>query len=162
MSEMEGMDGLSIGGNNIKNFRYADDTVLVADFVEKLQALVDVIKRASEEKELKIIREKAECKMVSKRSEMPVCPIQIETEIVDKFEQFQYLGSVVTADAWCTSEKKIGIAKTAFRKMVHLPTNCRVRVQTRKRATKTYVWSLLLYDCHALTVSGEIEARMKD
>ena len=163
MREIEGMEGFSIGGRNVNNIRYADDTVLIADSVEKLQALLDVVNRASEEKGLKINREKTECMVVSKRSETPVCPIQIETEQVGKVEQFQYLGSVVTADARCTTEikRRIGIAKTAFRKMAHLLTNSRLGIPTRKRAIKTYVWSTLLYGCEAWTVSREMENRLE-
>ena len=59
------MDGFSIGRRTVNNIRYAD---------EKLQVLLDVANRASEEKGLELNREKAECNVVSKRSETPVCP----------------------------------------------------------------------------------------
>ena len=97
------------------------------------------VNKASEEKGLRINREKTECMVVSKRSETPDCPIQIEQELVAKVEQFQYLGSVVTADARCSTEikRRLGIAKTAFRKMQPLLTNRHLRIQTRKRAVKT-------------------------
>ena len=36
VGEIEGMEGFSIGELNVNNIRYADDTVLVADSVEKL------------------------------------------------------------------------------------------------------------------------------
>ena len=163
MREIEGVEGFSIGGRNVNNIRYADDTVLVADSVEKLQRLVDGVSRASEEKGLKINREKTECMVVSKLSETPACSIHIEQEPVSKVEQFQYLGSVITADARCSTEivRRIGIAKSAFRKMSHLLTNGRLAIQTRKRAIKTYIWSTLLYGCEAWTVSGVMEKRLE-
>ena len=89
MREIEGMEGFSIGGRNLNNIRYADDTVLVADSVEKLQTLVNEVNKASEEKGLRINRAKMECIAVSKRSETPDCTIQIEQEC-PKVEQFQY------------------------------------------------------------------------
>ena len=89
MREIGGIEAFSIGGRNVNNIRYADDTVLLADSVEKLQALFDVGNRASKEKGLKIKREKTECLMVSRRSETPVCSKQIETELVSKLEHFQ-------------------------------------------------------------------------
>ena len=55
---IETMDGFSLGGRNINNVRYADDTVLVADSVEKLQDLVNTVNVASEEKGLRINRGK--------------------------------------------------------------------------------------------------------
>ena len=46
---IEGLQGLSIGGENINNFRYADDTALVADSEERLQEIVNIVKERSEE-----------------------------------------------------------------------------------------------------------------
>lgn len=37
------MDGILIGGRNVNNIRYRDDTVLLDDLEEKLQALVNRI-----------------------------------------------------------------------------------------------------------------------
>ena len=39
--KLVGLDGISVGGRNVNNIRFADDTVLIADSEEKkLQALV--------------------------------------------------------------------------------------------------------------------------
>ena len=38
------MEGIKVGGVNMNNIRYADDTVIIADTAEKLQALVEVVK----------------------------------------------------------------------------------------------------------------------
>ena len=78
-------------------------------------------------------------------------------------KEFQYLGSILTTDARCTTEikRRIGIAKTAFRRMKNLLTNSRLSVQTRVRAIKTYVWSTLLYGCETWTVSREMEQRLE-
>lgn len=43
IEDLEDMDGILIGGRNVNNIRYADDTVLLADTEEKLQALVNRI-----------------------------------------------------------------------------------------------------------------------
>ena len=42
------LPGLSVGGENINNFRYEDDTALVADSEEKLQKIVNMVKEQSE------------------------------------------------------------------------------------------------------------------
>ena len=49
-----GVEGISTGGVNINNIRYADDTVIMADNTEKLQALLDTVKRESERVGLRI------------------------------------------------------------------------------------------------------------
>ena len=72
------MNGFSVGGRNISNVRYADDTVLVADSVEKLQKLVNTVNVASEENGLRINRGKTDCMVVSKRNESPDCLMTIQ------------------------------------------------------------------------------------
>ena len=42
------MQGINIGGKNINNLRYADDTVLMAESEQQLQALVSLVKENSE------------------------------------------------------------------------------------------------------------------
>ena len=118
---------------------------------------------ASEEKGLRINRAKTECMVVSKRNENTECVLKIHQEPIKKVEEFQYLGSIVTADARSTTEikRRIGIAKTAFRKMKNLLTNGRLSIETRTRAIKTYVWSTLLYGCEAWTVSKDMEKRLE-
>ena len=43
MRKISHMDGLRIGGLNVNNIRYADDTAIVADSEEQLQNLITVI-----------------------------------------------------------------------------------------------------------------------
>ena len=40
LRELEGMEGFIIGGHNLNNLRYADETVLIAQSEEKLQNLL--------------------------------------------------------------------------------------------------------------------------
>ena len=74
------MDGPSIGGRDINYIRYEDDTVLVADSVEKLQALVSEVHTAREDKCLRIIKENTERIVVSKRNENSDCVLQVHQE----------------------------------------------------------------------------------
>ena len=54
MSEIEDKEGVSVGGRNINNLRFADDAALIADSQEKLQRLLEAVVQASENKGLKI------------------------------------------------------------------------------------------------------------
>ena len=40
MNALDDLEGISIGGRNVNNIRYADDTVLIADSEKKLQVLI--------------------------------------------------------------------------------------------------------------------------
>ena len=46
--------GIKIGGRNINNFRYADDTLLMAESKEELKKLLMRVKEESEKASLKL------------------------------------------------------------------------------------------------------------
>lgn len=66
MESLIELEGVRIGGRNVTNTRYADDTVLLADSEEKLQRLVDEVQEASEERGLKINIKKTEVLGITK------------------------------------------------------------------------------------------------
>ncbi|GFN98469.1 retrovirus-related pol polyprotein line-1 [Plakobranchus ocellatus] len=65
MRNLEGHPGIKIGGSNINNLRYADDTVLIAENEKDLQQLLDIVKEESEKKGLELNRKKTEVMVVS-------------------------------------------------------------------------------------------------
>ena len=69
MDEMVDMEGVNMGGLNINNIRYADDTVLIADTADKLQRLVDKVDVGCNRVGLKINIGKIEVMGVTKRNE---------------------------------------------------------------------------------------------
>jgi len=52
MRHIKDLDGIRVGGVNINNLRYADDTAMIADDEQKLQELMDVVVEESEKKGL--------------------------------------------------------------------------------------------------------------
>ena len=54
MRELRDLEEIKVGGENVNNIRYADDTALVADSFEKLQNMVNSLDRLSKEKGLNI------------------------------------------------------------------------------------------------------------
>ena len=50
MRALEGMPGTKVGGYNMNNIRYADDTVLIADNENELQEMLDTVVRESEKR----------------------------------------------------------------------------------------------------------------
>ena len=63
---MEKCKGIILGGFNINNIGYADDIVLIANSQEKLQEMVDIFVKYSEEKGLSVNFKKTECMIVTK------------------------------------------------------------------------------------------------
>ena len=56
----EAQAGIKIGGRNINNHRYADDTTLMAEREEKLKSLLMTVKGESEKAGLKLNIQKTE------------------------------------------------------------------------------------------------------
>lgn len=69
MDKIKFLEGVKVGGININNKRYADDTVLIADSEAKLQRLVDRLDLEWRETGLKIDIGKTEVMGVRKRNE---------------------------------------------------------------------------------------------
>ena len=56
--ELEDLDGISVGGHNLTNLRFADDSMLVASSQQGLQDLLNKVVDESKKKGLKINRKK--------------------------------------------------------------------------------------------------------
>ena len=44
LREINDIEGIRVGGYNLSNLRYADETVLISDSQEELQALIDRVR----------------------------------------------------------------------------------------------------------------------
>ena len=96
MDELGDLEGIRIGGININNIRYADDTVLIADTEEKLLRLVDSWKEECGRYGLEINIEKTDLMGVTKRrQQLPVNIILGGGLLKQLVSFFKYLG------VWC-------------------------------------------------------------
>ena len=163
MRRIRECEGVRIGGQNINNIRYADDTVLVADSEEKLQVMLDEIREESERRGLNINVKKTESMVISKRSPVPRVNLRCGNQTVKQVDRFIYLGSMITENARCEAEvmRRIGIAKKTFSDMRTLLTNRKLSIKTRKNIMKTYIWSTLLYGVESWTLSLGMRRRLE-
>ena len=88
----EAQAGMKIAGRNINNFRYADDTTLMAES-EELKSLLMKVKEESEKVGLKLNFKKTKI-----MASGPITSWQIDGETVEKVSDFIFLGSKITAD----------------------------------------------------------------
>ena len=92
---------IKISGRNINNFRYADDTTLMAESEEELKRLLMKVKEESEKVGLKLNIQKMKSTVSS-----PIPSWQIDGETVETVSDFIFLGSKITADGDCSHEIK--------------------------------------------------------
>ena len=97
----EAQAGLRIARRNINNFRYADDTTLMAESEEELKSLLMKVKEQSEKVGLKLNIQ--ETKIMASG---PITSWEIDGETVETVADFIFLGSKITADGDCSHEIK--------------------------------------------------------
>ena len=97
----EAQAGIKISGRNISNFRYADDTILMAESEAELKSFLTKVKEESEKAGLKLNIQKL--KIVASG---PIIVWQIDGETVETVSDFIFLGSKITADGDCSHEIK--------------------------------------------------------
>ena len=163
IDELEEMEGIRIGGINMNNIRFADDTVLIADTEEKLQRLVDGLNEGCERYGLKINTGKTEVMGVTKRSVQIPVDISVGGGTLKQVRNFRYLGSLVQEDARCEGDIKgrIGMAKAAFGQLRKILVSLSIGRGTRVRVLRTYVWSVLLFGCEAWTISKDMRRKLE-
>ena len=83
---------IKIAGRNISNFRYADDTTIVAESKEELKSLSMRVKEESEKTDLKLSIQKT--KIMGSSS---ITSWQMKREKVETVTDFIFLGSKTTA-----------------------------------------------------------------
>ena len=89
----EAQAGINIARRNINNFRYADDTTLMAESEEELKRLLMKVKEESEKVGLKLNIQKTKI-----MASGPISSWKIAGETVETVRDFILGGSKITAD----------------------------------------------------------------
>ena len=102
----EAQAGIKIAGRKINNFRYADDTTLMAESEEELKSVLMKVKKESEKVGLKLNIQKTKI-----MASGPITSWQTDGETV---ADFTFLGSKITADGDCSHEKTLAPWKESY------------------------------------------------
>ena len=97
----ESQAGIEIAGRNVSNFRYADDTTLMAESEEELKSLLMKVEEESEKVGLNF--------SIQESKIMASCPItswQIDGETMKKVRGFIFFELKITVDGDCSREIK--------------------------------------------------------
>ena len=156
------MKGVIVGGRNINNLRYADDTVLLAESEENLQEIMDEVNTAGKKFNMKMNAKKTKTMIITKKDEKPKILTTIDDTDIEQVTHFTYLGQEMTEDGRCESEikRRISIAKSTFSKMNKILTSRYIALDTRKRILQCYIWSTLLYGAETWTVGENMLKRL--
>ena len=130
---------IKIAGTNINNFRYADDTTLMAESEEELKILLKKVKEESEKAGLKLNFQKTKI-----MASGPITSWQIDGETVVTVTDFILGSSKITVDGDCSHEiqRRLLLGRKV---MTNLDSILKCRDITNKRLVKTgfsssHVW----------------------
>ena len=151
-----------MGGHNINNLKYADDTVLISENEKDLQQLLNIIESKSKKKGLELNSKKTEVMVISRKEEPPLINITINGFKLKQRDHFKYLGALVSSDGRNTEiSARIVQAKMTFQKMKIVLTNSHISIHTRKRTLECYIEPILMYGYEAWTISKQAQKKLE-
>ena len=162
--EVEDMKGVNIGGVNINNLRYADNTVLLAEGPMFLQALLTAVNEKGKPYGMGMNTIKTKSMVISRKKPVPNNSISVEGKSIQQVDGMVYLGYMATGDGKCNKEikRRIGIARTTFESMTTILTSRKISIEWRSCIAKCYICSTLLYGAETWTLtkvtSDKVEA----
>ena len=144
----EAQVGIKLGGRNINNLRYADDTTLTAESEEELKNLLMKVKEESEKAALKLSIQKTKIMASS-----PITSWQIDGETMETVTDFIFLGSKIIADDDCNHEIKrcLLLGRKATNSLDSILKNRDVTLLTKVCLVKAMVFPVVMYECESWT-----------
>ena len=141
--------GIKIAGRNINNFKYADDTTLMAESEEELKSLLMKVKEESENVGLKL--KVQEMKIMASG---PITSWEIDEESVETVSDFIVLGSKITADGDCSHEIKrhLLLGRKVMTNLDSIFKSRDITLPTKIGLVKALVFPVVMYGCESCTV----------
>ena len=138
----EAQAGIKIAGRNINNFRYEDDTTVMAESEEELKSLLMKVKEESEKGGLKLNIQKMKI-----MASGPITSWQIDGETMETVRGFMFWGSKITAGGDCSHEIKrcLLLEKKAMTKLDSMLKSRDITLPTKVRLDKGMVFPLVRY-----------------
>ena len=145
----EAQAGIKIASRSINNFRYADDTTLMAESKEEPKSLLMKVKEESEKAGLKL--------NIQKTKIIATCPItswQIVGETIKTVKDFIFLGSKIPADGDCSHESNrcLLLGRKAMKNLDSTLKSRDITLLTKVRIVKSMVFPVVMYGCESWTI----------
>ena len=140
----EAQAGIKIAGRNINNFRYADDTTLMAESIEELKSLLMKVKEESEKVGLKLNIQKTKI-----MGSGPITSWQIDGETMETVTDSIFLSSKIAADGDCSHEikKHLLLGRKVMTNLDSILKSSDITLPTKFRLVKAMVSPVVMYGC---------------
>ena len=143
--------GVKIAGRNVNNFRYHDDTTLMAESEEELKSLLMKVKEESENGGLKLNIQKTKIMAFS-----PITSWQIDGETVETVTDFIFLDSKITAVGDCSHEikRRLLLGRKAMTNLDSILKSRDITLPTKVYLVKAMVFPVVMYGCERWTIKS--------
>ena len=152
----EAQAGIKISGRNINNFRYADDTTLMAEN-EEIKRLLMKVNDESEKAGLELNIQKT--KIMASNS---ITSWQIDGETMETVRDFIFLGSKIPADGDCSHEIKrhLLLGRRAMTELDSILKSRDITLSTKVHLVKAMVFPVVMYECESWMVKKSERQRI--
>ena len=138
-----------MAGRNNNNFRYADDTTLMAESEEELKSLLMKVKEESEK-----VGSKLNIQKMKIMASGPTTSWEIDGETVDTVSDFLLGGSKITADDDCSHEIKrhLLLGRKVMTNLDSILKSRDITLPTKAHLVKAMVFPVVMYGCESWTI----------
>ena len=140
---------IKIARRNSNNFRYVDDTTLMAESKEELKGLLIRVKKESEKAGLKLNVQKTKIMASS-----PITSRQTDGETMETVTDFIFLASKITEDGDCSHEikRRLLFGRKAMTNLDSILKSRDITLSTRVHLVKAMVFPVVMYECESWTI----------
>ena len=141
--------GIKIVGRNTSNFRYADDTTLMAEREEELKSLLIKVQEESEKVDSKLNIQKSKI-----MASGPITSWQVGGDTMETVTDFILGGSKITADGDCSYEMKrrFLLGRKAMTNLDSILQSRDITLPTKVHLVKVMVFPVVMYGCKNWTI----------
>ena len=146
----EAQSGIKIAGRNINNFRYADDTTIMAESEEELKSLLMKVKEESEKVGLKLNIQKTKI-----LASGPITSWQIDGKTMETVTDFILGGSKITADGDCSHEikRRLHLGRKVMTSLDSILKSRDITWPPKAHLVKAMVFPGVTYGCENWTIN---------
>ena len=145
----EAQAGIKTTGRNMNNFRYADDTSLMAESKEELKSFWMKVKEKSEKIGLKLNIEKTKI-----MASGPIISWQINGETMETVRDFIFGGSQITADGDSSHEikRRLLLERKVMTILDSILKSRDITLPMMVHLVKAMVFAVVMYGCESWTI----------
>ena len=155
---LEENDGVSVGRTRVSNLRYADDTVLIAEDVPKLQSMIARVSSIS--KQYGLLNTNERNVFVTGKTSSTIT-ITADGRVLEQMKNYSYLGSEImeNCDSGTDIRKRPAMTQSTLMNRKHVWSDIYVSRCTKTRFLNALIWSTATYDSETWTLKYNDEKR---